>query len=197
MNLHEIVPIGRIAVPFLLLANAALATCRGRRRSLRVRIAVPVICLAVLLIPVKGLAVFEYFNGVVGEGSVTLMLLLCWAMAFQVGLLRAPPRADLSAMAIMLAIAGVLLYPSAMGFFPLDVYAVGYSPKALLLVLLAIVIWAWMSKRTAAAVAALLVVAAFDVRLLESDNLWDYLADPLVASWAWGWLLWGLWRRAG
>ena len=193
MNLHEAVPIARIAVPFLLLANAALAICRGRRRSLCARIAVPVICLVVLLLPANGLAIFEYFNGVAGGGSVTLMGLLAWVLASQVGLLRTPPRADLSAMASMLAITGIVLYPSAMGLIPLDIYALGYRPTALLLVLLALVIVAWMKRRTTAAYAVLVAIAAFDVHLLESDNLWDYLTDPLVTLWAWGWVLSQAW----
>ncbi|MEJ2746218.1 MAG: hypothetical protein P8123_11135 [bacterium] len=195
MNLHEAFPIARIIVPFLLLSNAALAICRGNRRSRRVRIAAPVICLAVLLLPVNGLAIFEYFNGIVGEGSVTLMLLLGWAMACQMGCLRAPMRTDLYAVRNALAVVGILLYPSALGLLPWDVYALGYRPTALLLALLALVIWAWMTKRTIAATAILVAVAAFDVSLLESDNLWDYLVDPLVTLWAWGWVLSGLWHK--
>jgi hypothetical protein len=195
MNLQEAFPVARIIVPFLLMSNAALAICRGRRCSRRVRIAAPVICLAVLFLPVNGLAVFEYFNGLVGEGSVTLMLLLGLAMACQMGYLRAPLKTDLHAIRNVLAALGILLYPSAMGFFSLNVYALGYRPTALLLVLLALVIWAWMTKRTIAATAILVAVAAFDVSLLESDNLWDYLVDPLVTLWAWGWVLSGLWHK--
>jgi hypothetical protein len=195
MNLHQAFPIARVAVPFLLSANAALAICGARRRSKGVRIAVPFICLAALLIPVNGLAIFGYFNGVAGEGSVTLMLLLGWAMAGQVGFLRAPQRADLSAIRNPLAIAGVLLYPSALGLLPLDIYALGYRPTALLLVLLALVIWAWLTRKTVAVCAVIVAVAAFDLHLLESDNLWDYLTDPLVTLWAWGWVLSGLWRK--
>lgn len=201
MNLHQAVPAARVAVPFLLLANAALAACRGHRRSPGARIAVPVVCLALLLVPVNGLRLFEYFNGAAGEGSVTLTLLLLWAMASQMGFLRTPPRADLSAVAGLLAIAGLLLYPSAMGFSPLDVYALGYRPAELLLVLAAFAAWARLRGRKAAAYMVLVAVAAFDVRLLESDNLWDYLIDPLATLWAWGWALSRLsravWNGAG
>jgi hypothetical protein len=156
---------------------------------LGVRIAAPLICLVLLLLPVNGLAMFEYFNGVVGEGSITLMLLLGWGLACRMGCLCVSPRIDLSAARNALAVAGILLYPSAMGLVPLDVYALGYRPTALLLVLLALVILAWMTRRTMSAYVILVVVAAFNVHLLESDNLWDYLTDPFITLWAWGWLL--------
>ena len=161
---------------------------------------VVVCCLVAVLLPINGLAVFEYFTGVVGEISVTLALLLICVMISQLIDIRILPGRDLSAIACALAVAGLVLYPPAMGLVSADIYRLGYQPTALLLVLIALALWAWASKRNMAAFAVLIAVAAFDLRLLESDNLWDYLTDPLLTFWAWGWMLSvlcaGVWRRA-
>jgi len=192
MNLHLSVDIVRVAAPFLLVAISILAVFRARRRSLCTRMTVMVLCLAVVLLPVNGLPVFGYFHGVVGEPSITLMLLLVCALIHQICGMRILPGADLSAILCALALAGLVLYPSAMGLVPIDIYRFGYRPAGLLLLPMLLALWAWVSKRTTAALVAIIAVAAFDMHLLESDNLWDYLTDPLATFWAWGWLLSGL-----
>jgi hypothetical protein len=200
MNPHQSAAAVRIAAPFLLLAIAILAAFRARRRSLWMRLAVVVCCLVVVLLPISGLAVCEYFTGIVGETSITLLLLLSCVLIYQVCGLRIIPAADCSATLCVLAVAGLLLYPAAMGLVPADIYRLGYQPTALLLVLISLALWAWISKRNMSAFAVLIAVAAFDLHLLESDNLWDYLTDPLLTLWAWGWVLSWLcacvWRRA-
>ena len=200
MNLHLSVDIVRVAAPFLLMAISILAVFRARCRSWRARVTVTALCGAVILIPVNGLPVCGYFCGVVGGASVTLMLLLVCVLIHQICGTRILPGADRSSILCALAVAGLVLYPSAMGLVPIDIYRLGYQPTGLLLVLMLLALWAWVSKRTVAALVVIIAVAAFDMRLLESDNLWDYLTDPLATFWAWGWVLSGLcagvWRRA-
>ncbi|MCX6338692.1 MAG: hypothetical protein NTX71_02085 [Candidatus Aureabacteria bacterium] len=199
MNLHLSVDILGIAAAFLLLASSVLAVSRARRRSRRMRVLLMVLCLAIVLVPVGGIPVFGYLLGVVGEVSVTLTLLLACALIHQMCGMRILPVADLSAMLCTLAIAGLILYPSAMGLVPIDIYRLGYRPTGLLLLLMLLALWAWASKRNMAAFAAIIAIAAFDLHLAESDNLWDYLTDPLATFWAWGWVLSvlcaGVWRR--
>jgi hypothetical protein len=49
--------------------------------------------------------------------------------------------------------------------------------------------------RPVAAVMLLLGVVAFDLNLLASTNIWDYLLDPALVLFAWGWGLVLLMRR--
>jgi hypothetical protein len=199
MNMHLSRDAAGIAAPFLLMANAGFAVCRASGCSWGARTAAVALCLLVLLIPVDGLPIFGYYRGVVGEGSITLLLLLICMIISRLTAIRIIRPRDISAVACMLAVAGLLLYPSAMGLVPIGVYRLGYRPTGLLIVLMALALWAWKSRRTAAALIVVLAVAAYDLHLLESDNLWDYLTDPLATLWAWGWALFmlcaGIWRR--
>ncbi len=76
-----------------------------------------------------------------------------------------------------------LLYPLTLGLTLWDPYALGYRPRVLLLVAAALVI-AWWRRRRGAALVLAAGVAAFGAGLMESTNLWDYLVDPAVATWA-------------
>ncbi len=195
MNTPQSGLIVRIAAPFLLMAIALLAASRARRRSLWMRLAGMLLCLTAVFIPVRGLVLFEYYAGIAGEASITLLLLLSCGLIYQVSGVRILPGADCSAIFCALAVASLVLYPAAIGLVPADIYRFGYQPTVLLLVLMALALCAWISKRNMSAFAVLIAVAAFDLHLLESDNLWDYLTDPLATLWAWGWILAGLCAR--
>ena len=61
---------------------------------------------------------------------------------------------------------------------------------------LVLVAGAWTLRQPAAAILVLVAVIAFDLRLVESDNLWDYVLDGWITLYAWGWVvLWSLRRR--
>jgi hypothetical protein len=76
--------------------------------------------------------------------------------------------------------AGLALYPMALGLGRLDPYALGWG-------------FSWLFALLAAATVALLLVKnrfgvvliacilGYDLKLLESQNLWDYLVDPFFA----------------
>lgn len=76
------------------------------------------------------------------------------------------------------AVAGLALYPSALGLGRFDAYALGWgcSPACWLLIALAIVLIWWNNR-----FGVVLVVAtgAWQAEALESTNHWDYLVDPL------------------
>ena len=73
---------------------------------------------------------------------------------------------------------GGALYASAFGLLPFDVYAAGFSPLAPLAV--AVVAALAARRAPAAAIVAAAGLVAFDVHLLASRNLFDYLVDPLL-----------------
>jgi len=100
---------------------------------------------------------------------ITLLVLI--ADVFPVSLLHRDDRR------ILLGFAGVI---SLALYAPFNLYAFGFSRFApLVLAILAIA-----SRRPRTAIAALLVLAAFDLHLLRSRNLFDYAVNPLVAVWA-------------
>jgi hypothetical protein len=78
---------------------------------------------------------------------------------------------------------GVILYPMALGLGTFDPYALGWGGVPLLAAFWVLTIGLlWAGNRFALVLA--LGILAYDMGLLESSNLWDYLTDPLftVAS---------------
>ncbi len=77
---------------------------------------------------------------------------------------------------------GIILYPSALGFGPVDLYAVGYHPYATVVLLLAslLVCLFFATRIVGVWVAPALLAHSYGVG--ESDNVWDYLIDPIAFS---------------
>lgn len=76
--------------------------------------------------------------------------------------------------------AAIVLYPSALGVFSWDMYAIGYSDFTLRLALLAI---ALTCLAMGYYIVVLVITFAFlghALHLLVSDNLWDYVIDPFI-----------------
>jgi hypothetical protein len=151
--------------------------------------------LLVLLLPVQGLPVAGYIRGLLGDLSIVTLLLL--GNALWSGLVDRPglDTASRSALLAAIGVIGALFYPLALGLTGFDPYQLGYGGLVLPAAILVLSLAAWFARRRALAVLLLLPVAAYDLRLLESHNLWDYLLDPWLVIYAWIWLLRGLFSR--
>ena len=79
---------------------------------------------------------------------------------------------------------GVVFYPLALGLSLLDPYHFGYAPSDMTVLLVSVSVIAWLRGQRALAVVILLPLLAFDLRLFESANLWDYLLDPILFIYA-------------
>lgn len=183
------------AGPFLIVAAAVLCIARAGRRPPLARAALLAFCLAAVLAPVGGLPVYGYFWGVIGQPSITTMLLLGGVVVARLSNRRPLPSADVKWLLGCVAAAGFVLYPTGLGLTSVDAYRFGYRPLALLVILPALAVTGWASGKRAAALFPVVAVAAFDLRLLESENLWDYLTDPVVTLFAWGWVICSIVRR--
>ena len=112
------------------------------------------------------------FWSAVGMPSIISLSLLCDLALRRQGM---PLLADRGVLLAMEAAAFVILEPAALGFLPLDLYRLGFSPLAPL----AIAIVAAIVFRPRVALVILAALIAFDFHLLGSTNLWDYLVDPI------------------
>jgi hypothetical protein len=88
----------------------------------------------------------------------------------------------------ILMLAGLLLYPGAIGFLNYDTYVVGYSGYLLPLLLAAIVGYAIYRRYLLVALALNIGVLGFLLSAGRSLNLWDYVIDPVawllaIGSW--------------
>lgn len=133
----------------------------------------------IVFIPVKGLPLGRWLFSFNANFSITLTaLLLCriWQNGTEIKLFR---PIDFQAAWIFSSIAGLALYPMALGMGPFDPYAAGWGFSWLsVTVLVSTIMLAFLKNRFA--VVLLFAVLAWNLQLLESRNLWDYLTDPFV-----------------
>jgi hypothetical protein len=101
-------------------------------------------------------------------------------------------RKDRQAAWLFGALAGLLLYPLALGWGPFDPYSLGwrFGPLFVSVAILASVL---ILRRNRFGVVLVLAIAAWHLRAVESGNYWDCLIDPFyflvsagaLGSWAW------------
>jgi hypothetical protein len=145
--------------------------------------------LALSLAPLGALPPAGYVRGVVGDLSVTALLLLLRHLlrpALGLGPIDGRSRIALQSLA---AAGGLLLYPLTLGFGPADPYRVGFADPRLVCALLLLAGGAFLARLHFVASCLALGVLAWAAGMGESRNLWDYVLDPIVAAWGAGALL--------
>lgn len=75
--------------------------------------------------------------------------------------------------------AGLILYPMALGLSRFDPYQAGWGFSWLFVVVCGVTILMLIMKNRFAVV-LIAAIFAYNLRLLESTNLWDYLVDPFM-----------------
>ncbi len=134
-------------------------------------------------IPVEGYSVSLYLRGLFNDLSITsLCLLLVFLYHPQV------PHSQSRSVFVLSALAGIVLYPFALGYSPVDPYAWGYLnqshgltiPLTVIALLLLLTAYAFIKQNTLLLTCIFLSITAWQLNLLESRNIWDYLLDPLL-----------------
>lgn len=138
-----------------------------------------------MLLPWDGLPLAAYVRGMIGDLSVTSLLLLGFGAVRRCNG-RPAGAAESSAAWALLALTAAAFYPLALGATALDPYRWGYGEPIFLGVLLMVAIAGNLSRLPFIAPAISLAVLAWAAGWYESTNLWDYLLDPLLAIYAMG-----------
>ena len=146
----------------------------------------------VVFFPVStGLTLIELLHGVVGDLSVTTLLVLLLVIRnnlfnhqISIGEFEAPVmRYNIvpnRAFAFILVVLGWILYSSYLGFISFDIYDMGYFPSPLFMLVLGIIeLFLWLSARDYALL-WLVALLGFYFKCETSHNLWDYLFDPIL-----------------
>lgn len=166
--------------------------------SLRTRRAIVLVCTLVLLVPFGSVSLAEIVRGILGDLSIPVLLLAGNALLARIGYGQmAHVSGNKLSGAGFWILAGLALYPAALGWGGMDPYRWGYASIDFLLVLAGLAGWAWLTRRSAMFWAILLSVAAWSVGWYESTNLWDYLIDPWLFGYVAGSVMTGWIRRRG
>jgi hypothetical protein len=147
------------------------------------RLLLPAAFLAVMFVPIEGIAVVGYVRGIVGDLSITTLLLLASAAVALASGPKLHDRRELQTLAVFVLAGAAFLYPMALGLTSFDPYALGYPDRirGFLFALAPVAVFAWLRGRILLLLAIVLSLSAFRLELLESRNLWDYLLDPWLA----------------
>jgi hypothetical protein len=143
----------------------------------------PVLFLLIVPLPVgDGVSLLGMLRGLFGGLSVTTVIFLLALTAQKTKGIPVFAGQEARWLPSLMALTALLFYPPALGLGPLDPYAWGYD-EALALPLLAgaLALAAWFANWRMSALALILALSLWRLRLLESSNLWDYLLDPLLA----------------
>jgi hypothetical protein len=163
----------------LVLILAGVARLAGLQPRGRGWCAGLVLCsLAIVATPVSGMPLARWLAGVVDHWSLPTTALLaaaCVRLLFGIDLLQ---RKDRQAAWLFGALAGLFLYPLALGWGPFDPYSLGwhFGPLFVAIAVLASVL---ILRRNRFGIVLVLAIAAWHLRAAESGNYWDCLIDPI------------------
>lgn len=130
------------------------------------------------LLPVGDIPLYYYIRGAVGDLSITSqMIILALAMHRLTGIKLVDDESSRT-LHKAIPIAGLLLYPAALGLFAFDSYRPGFEGLALPILFSLFAMWAWWRQQLF--LACVLATALLMTGIMESGNLWDYVIDPLI-----------------
>jgi hypothetical protein len=185
-------------VPVLLLTWFALGwSLRGRRfcPGWQCQSLLALVSVGVAVLPLGGLPVGRWFAAFVPGLSLPTLALLVDGIHRHA---RNPGGGDFlqrSTVFIFALLTGVALYPPAMGWGRFDVYTLGwnFSPLTVTVGALSICL-IWRRNRFSLVLVAALL--GWQLGLMESRNLWDYLVDPILFLLSLAALAGKFWRRS-
>ena len=170
----------------LVLAALCGQVLAGRFLSGKVAAVVSVGVFFLLLAPLGELPAAAYVRGMVGDLSVTTLVLLAHSVALRSGCCDRQIRPGHLTPLCLVLMAAVAFYPSALGATACDAYRWGFGEVWFVAVLLLISLFSIGVRLPLVAVSISFSLLAWSFGWYESGNLWDYLIDPLLAVYAFG-----------
>lgn len=134
------------------------------------------------MLPINGLPLAAYLRGGIGDVSITTLLLLCSVLAKPWLSCATLDSKNRFALFGLIALAALALYPMALGIGAYDPYRLGYGNASFVTTVLLIALAAWYWKVYWVTLCIACATIAWSISWYESNNLWDYLLDPLVAG---------------
>jgi hypothetical protein len=132
-----------------------------------------------VILPIAGLPLGRWLISLYANPCIPLTaLLFSWVLknAFQMNLLN---MGAIQTCRVFSILAGAALYPMALGVGAFDPYPAGWHFSWLFVILLGVTLMLLFLKNRFSVV-LLATILAYDLHLLESSNLWDYLVDPIL-----------------
>ena len=139
-----------------------------------------------MMVPLFGLSLAGWLRGIIGDLSLTTLLLLGSALYARLNPAATPlwDARERSLLLLFISVMALLLYPFALGWGPLDPYRSGYGSIGLIVMLALLALWALRRGLALLPLTIALAVTGWSFACYESTNLWDYLLDAPLAIYA-------------
>lgn len=140
-----------------------------------------ILVIAVNIIPIYNNSSFvSILRGAAGDLSITSGIIMIFLIQRSVLILLYKPIKPILYLPerMFIAIIGLLLYLSTFGFINLDIYHFGYLSKQVFVV--PIIIFLLIIANRKLGIAWLIGFIAYYFKLQSSNNLWDYMIDPIL-----------------
>ena len=144
----------------------------------------------VVLLPLFGLSLSGLLRGMVGDLSITSLLLLTSALWERLRYLKTLKEVvlwserDRYSLLLMVSGFALVLYPFALGIGMFDPYRLGFASVIFIVALALLSLWAIYRGLVLLPLVIALSVLAWSQDVYESTNLWDYLIDVPLAIYA-------------
>lgn len=140
---------------------------------------VTAVALMILLLPANGAPVFYYLRGYAGDFSVSASVFFGAYILSKGWGIAVYREKELRALFVWIGLLGICLYSMALGGTQYDPYRLGYYPHGLLTLLFFLGLYFWYRRYYFLLFTMTAGIIGFTARLLESNNLWDYLLDAV------------------
>ncbi len=147
------------------------------RKPKKVQWSVTAVIFALGFVPLGPLLLLQHWMSFAGHLSVTAIVWVAWRF-WQ----RQPLGSRSDRLSVTVLTTGVLLfYTLALGFSLFDPYRFGFSQPIIPIALIVSVgLFALWRRYRVLPVMLMLALLAYAFKLLPSDNVWDYVLDPIV-----------------
>jgi len=140
----------------------------------------------ILIIPFSGLPVFYYLRGMTGDLSVITVMILSGVIISKFYNIEILNKNSADYFYFTVFVTGTIFYTTSLGYGQFDPYGLAYGSLILpsgLLIFSALLIW---KKQYGLVMLLVIPVIAYEIGILESNNIWDYLLDPFLWLYATG-----------
>ena len=165
---------------FVLLMASLLSLIVKCRSKLQLMVLCLLIPTGLGVLPIGQTDVSGFVLGHMGAVSASMQVLLVFQLFANVGFVDGFRAPVLRNMNIFWFATGMFLYPAALGLLNRDVYLFGFH-SSMNWCVLGLSVVARLCRYRILALCLAFAVLAHQLRLHESNNLWDYLIDP----WLW------------
>lgn len=167
-----------LAMPGMVSSSTGQTNVRGRWFA--------AICLVAMWLPVGAvpLPVAAYVRGITSDLSVSLMALAALSLFSRLFGLKPFDLREYKLVFLVAGVTALFLYPLALGLGNWDAYRPGWGSVAMWASLFVVCAAVWVAGFRLLPLLIALALLAWTAKLLESNNLWDYLLDPWLAFFA-------------